>query len=284
MTYVMTTSFVKQHICDLSIGQLRSVPPRLVGRCRLVVLGLLQRPELLLEPSWVPSHGMREYRARCHLANSISDELRVAISGNLDMALRADPSAAGGSVTYKLYDPEFNTNGKHQRMIYRKMNQQLGTEACGSISSSTFKQILKDYMLERDGRLSFARHDHNVCIHCQGLEIDLHALELELQTMPPSCDPETRRVREAQLASAQEELNEHVACDRRVRAHLGRLIDILKVKENKIRSCDQPRYIDPEWNSLPSGAGLLTNSDDMSAINVTHFVQESSSELTKFAY
>ena len=190
--------------CDLSIGLSLSVPPRLVGRCRLVVLGLLQRPELLLEPSLVPSHGMREYRARCHPANRISDELRVAISGNLDMALRADPSAAGGSVTYKLYDPEVNNYGKLQRMIYRKMNQQLGIEACGSISSSTFKRILNDYMLERDGQLSFARHDHNVCIHFQGLEIALHALELELQTMPPSCDPETRRVREAQLASAQE--------------------------------------------------------------------------------
>lgn len=39
-----------------------------------------------------------------------------------------------------------------------------------------------------------------------------------------------------------------------------------------------------KWNSLSQGSGLLTHADDMSAINLSHLVLHSVSELTRLAY
>ena len=275
--------------CDIAIGELLATSPRLIGRCRLVVQKLLARPYLLSDSRVLPIHGMQTYRKRVHPANRIPEELRSSIFSCLDMALRADPSAADGVVTYKLYDPEVNTYGKMRDMIHRMLTLQLGEENVGSLGSSSFERLLGEYLDERDGRLSFARHDHNVCTHCRELEIAAHTLELELKLMSPTIREEIRSVCAKQCASPKQELDMHISLDRRIREHLGRIVDAFKKSENQYRadvlSSGNTRMVAcPKWNLLPPRNGLLTHADDMSAINIPHFVLNSVSELTRFAY
>ena len=168
--------------CEKSIAEILGVCSRRIMRARKVVLLLISDPSLLLQDKIAPPHGMLKYSSQHHPMNRTAVAILKAIAQGLDMALRADPAASDGRVTFRFYDRMVNTFDKVEKMLHNSMRESLG-ESVEALSSTTFRRIFAEHLDERDDRLSSATADHNCCPHCQELELRISALEMELMSM-----------------------------------------------------------------------------------------------------
>lgn len=260
-------------------------------RVRIVAKNLIANPAILQKEVVAPTHGMRKYSSENHPANRTSLVLRSAIAQVLEIALRADPDASDGRLTFRFYDPTINTYDKIKEILHMSMMDSIG-DGIGSISSRTLKRTFSEYMAERDGSLRFSRSDPNCCPYSQDLERQCSALGMDFKALEwevtPGADEWLLARKRSSLAVAKAVHEIQISWDRKVTNHLKELIAKLTRLEGKdvlerLRSERFGNSADecPSWRSREVRAHL-THQDDMTKPNVPLFVQDSLSDLSRY--
>lgn len=144
----MTNSIVPA--CNVSISALYRVSPSLVADVRRVLRGMCNDAALIGRPLFV--HGLETYYASNHPGNRYPDTVRQRVAQELEMVLRADPSAEDKMVAFSVYDPEVNTHEKLRQLVSSNLS-----EVCEPFHPQTLQRMINDFLQSKGkSRISFA--------------------------------------------------------------------------------------------------------------------------------
>lgn len=246
---------------------------------------------------------------RTHPANRYPKEIRDEIENHLDMVLRADPAGSRGESVCRVYSPEINTQRKLRKVLRASLETDDSIES--GISESTLQRMVKDYLTKRNySAICFTQSDHNACPNCKTLQyavlqyhhegvcLQRKQKELFLQQRP-FLQAEQSRIellsdeinsKAFQERECVEELKRHNERDARIRGFLKKLSDLFRKIENKYRERAKRReeslHGEEEsvaWCMFPD-RGCITHQDDMSKIDLPHFVVSASSDITRWRF
>lgn len=295
-------------VCNRSISALYTVSESLISDVRRVLNVMCNDPSLPDRPLLCDASTRYRYD-RGHPLNRYPDSVRNKVERQLDMVLRADPAGSSGESVCRVYSPEINTQDKLRKVLRLALDMEDSTEA--ELSSSTLQRMVKDYLKRRNySTIAFTQSDHNACPNCKTLHyavLQYHHERMYLQrefdklsrSFPlQACDQQRYNVlsKEIEAKGFQEEeclkeLRVHNARDARIRAYVKKLSDHcrkVEVQYQRLQSSRSQRLDfysteSVEWNLFADRA-CITHQDDMSKLDLPHFVVSASSDITRWRF
>lgn len=216
------------------------------------------------------------------------------------MVLRADPAGSAGLNVCRVYSPEINTKDK----LRKELAKELGADDTvdEQISESTLQRMIDSYLKAGGCRIVFSQNDHNACPNCKTLKyavLQYHHQEKQLQklyekdfdSLPRPFEKTTHEESERMLAELRTKqyqekeslkvLNEHTMRDASIRKTVKAWGDHFRSVENDYRK--NPERLAGGWNSLSDHA-IITHQDDMTKVDLPHFVTHVSGELARWRF
>lgn len=294
-------------VCNRALSALYTVSEALVADVRRV-LDIMCADSSMRERPLLSDGSTRYSYDRNHPINRYSDAVRDKVENNLDMVLRADPAGSTGASVCRVYSPEINTQEKLRTVLHNALDDDVSVEC--ELSASTLQRMVKDYLKRRNySAVSFTQSDHNACPNCKTLHyavlqyhheaVIMKREKDELSVRPqPFSEPDQKRldILSSAISSKQfqedqclNELNVHNSRDARIRGSVKRLSDYSRIVENRYRGmrAGQSRYEgfseSVVWKMFPDRV-CMTHQDDMSKIDLPHFVVTASSDITRWRF
>lgn len=303
----LTNSSIR--VCNRAISALYTVSESLVADVRLVLDTMCSDPSLQDRPAIINGSARYHYD-RSHPINRYPEAIRNKVEGHLDMILRADPAGSSGESVCRVYSPEINTQEKLRRVLSKSLSAVDSIDS--ELSSCTLQRMVSEYLKRRNySSISFTQSDHNACPNCKTLHYSILQFHHErvykqrefddLAKRRPLLESDQRRwdvlSDEIDCKRFQEEeglavLKEHNSRDARIRQTIKSLSDYFREVENRYREI-QSRFGDgsrsqasaslADWNLYPDRA-CITHQDDMSKVDLPHFVVSASSDITRWRF
>lgn len=300
----LTNSTTK--VCNQAISALYTVSEGLVADVRRTLDAMCQ--DSCPERRHLQTDGSARYKyERSHPMNRYPDEVRDKIERHLDMVLRADPAGSSGESVCRVYSPEINTQEKLRTVLRTALDVDESVDV--ELSASTLQRMVIDYLKRRNfSSISFSQSDHNACPNCKTLHYAVLQYHHQAALLQRECDTLSRtrpllevdqqrldtveenlRTKRFQESECIDVLQVHNSRDSRIRGFVKNLSDHFRKAEERYRETQRGHShrreftASAEWNLYPDRA-MITHQDDMSKVDLPHFVVSASSDITRWRF